>query len=148
VPHKLMISYRIRGKAVREQKFGLILKFTNIGDKVFSGGRITSIRLELSDWWHSITRAKLLPVPRIEPRKSIETKVPFPFVANSDGLGWLTVSIEADDGKPVEHYEHPGHPMGDKVQLALYVVNREQAHIISLLEQMIQLLKGLPHSSA
>lgn len=141
--HKLEINCRYEGVFVRREEFRLIVSVTNIGDKTFSGGKFTSIRLFFSHLYDCYPKVPNLPdIPSLEPMSSF-TSIPFLFNPYNEGLATLIIRVEANDGQPVELYVHgqekkiPGDWLGP-----VYVSNRENMHIISLLEEVLRLLKG------
>jgi hypothetical protein len=140
--HKLKIACRIPRRFVRDEEFRIILEVTNIGKETFGGGRF---KIEISTLYPRLPVSgpivpTLLELPPIEPNSSY-TSPPIPLTAYADGLRGLFVEVEASDGKLVEHYQREERETHSLFLQPVYVLNREHVQIISLLEEVIGMLK-------
>ena len=142
MPHKLLLTYDVKGDLVRGEQFTVSLTIKNIGDIVFGGGKIASYRLEVERLVQTVLIDKLPKVPALLPFAS--TEVTHTFNLSAEGHGWLVAVIQADDGQPVEHYQNPNFSTGGEWRNSIYITRREDAQIISLLQRIVELLSKRP----
>jgi hypothetical protein len=134
-------GYFEEGQLVREKESHLVLTVTNIGNEIFTGGKLKSVRLFFT---HPYDCGPTVPIlPEIAPIGPMSSWIlsPIPFKPYADGPATLIVGVEANDGQPVELYSVRRKRMPRDWLAPLYVLNREHVQIISLLEQVVRLLK-------
>jgi hypothetical protein len=141
IVHKLLIEFRLGSEPIREQPLEITLKFTNISDRVFPGGKVVMFGLIFADG-HTIvdTNESELPnIPPIEPNNSFETA--HTFFPLLEGFTWIRAKVHANDNQEINYYQNPNYTTGNEWRNGIYVVNKENKTIISLLSEIAKSLR-------
>ena len=138
--HKLLIRHMWRPTPVREEALKIKFVVENIGEEVFSGGKISSVRVYLPEGITIILMPEKMPIlPEIKPNSSYEIE-PLDFFPIREGLARVEVKVEAYDNKPIEYFQNPASSTGEIWKNFMYIRKKEDQIIISLLEKLIGIL--------
>lgn len=155
MPHKLLVTasvlheglgadYLQSQELIRGEKNKVSLTVTNLADAFFPGGSIDNIEFG----WGESGRASssfsdVLEISGLENSDQVKLVV-IDIVPITDGQAWLKFRVQATDGQIVECFQQAGEPAvdNDNWHGALYTVNREHLHIISLLSRLLDSKEG------
>lgn len=143
--HKILITFAIENPprfralvgptdAVRGELATISFTLANLGDTVFPGGTVSSMRINYGTsvfTTHKVNwRCPQLPPQNITvPPSNLPPVVQVPVVPPVEGLAWIHLTLAADDYQPIEYYQQLNEPLQQQETAewfsCFYVVNRE-----------------------
>lgn len=154
--HKLLVELEMQVKgglgkpltkkeALRGYPANLLVIVTNLGSEPFPGGKFTTLKYQqpisgLENMTNDILAASRgITCESLLPGQKLSLLIPDMFTG-IEGLGRLSVSIQATDRGGIEYFQSAGgSPIQNEWQNFYYVVNREQVETNQLLEKLIDL---------
>ncbi len=146
--HKILVEPTIRREdygylreyeIVRGEPVKLEIKFTNIGNIKFPGGKLIKPQLSLRT---TVVLFREFEIPEIDVNKSVIVDFGY-FVTIEKGSAWLKIQIRAHDGKDIWYYKNSrSEPSKTKWETVYYVVDRELLQIMLLLKELLEEIKN------
>ena len=126
---------------IRGEENRISLSVTNIGDTLFPGATLKGIILSFGETRRaSLHMSEELELGRLDAEQEVSITQSIDAIPITDGQTWLTLTIEATDGQPIECFQsRDGAAAGTNSWMgAFYTVNREHLRMIELLERLTE----------
>ncbi len=151
LPHKLKIAAKIElgiefdhvelaegFEVVRGIPIRVTLRVENIGEEAFPGGELKDVRLNIKDLGASVLDSGH--IRELGPGKSTESK-PIVLVPFDEGVGWINVTVEAQDGEEIEYYRSDLKDAESPWRYPILSLNREMVQLLETTQELLGELK-------